>query len=94
MSFVSFEFIIFALVVLPLYFAIRSSFRWLFLLVTSYIFYVYGNGWFVLVLAFSTITDFYLAKRIQGSNEQRRRRLYLLVSLSLNLGVSVNPETG
>jgi alginate O-acetyltransferase complex protein AlgI len=59
--------------------------RNLVLLCGSYFFYIYGAGDFALVLALSTLADFGLGRLIAG--DRRRRRLYLGISLLLNLGL-------
>jgi alginate O-acetyltransferase complex protein AlgI len=57
------------------------------LLVSSYLFYSAWNPAFVLLLYFSTVVDWYLAKRIESSINIRSRRLYLVLSLVVNLGL-------
>lgn len=87
MSFISVEYILFFCVVLPLYFALPYRFRWAHLLLASYFFYAYSNGWYTLVIIFSTLADYYLARKISATEDQQRRRRYLYISMSLNLGV-------
>ncbi len=87
MSFVSFEFVIFALIVLPLYFILSPRFRGILLLLSSLYFYYFGNGAFILILLMTALVDFYLARAISRDERQTRKRLYLIGSMSLNLGI-------
>jgi alginate O-acetyltransferase complex protein AlgI len=57
------------------------------LLIASYLFYAAWNPPFVLLLWFSTLADWILAKRIQTSVSTSSRRLYLALSLVANLGM-------
>ncbi len=57
------------------------------LLVASYVFYAAWNPPYVVILAFSTVLDWWLARRIWQTEDQRRRRALLMVSLASNLGL-------
>jgi alginate O-acetyltransferase complex protein AlgI len=61
--------------------------RTIFLIIASYIFYMSWNPPFVLLLMFTTILDFNVALGMARSDNPRRRKALLLVSLSANLGV-------
>lgn len=61
--------------------------RKIWLLANSYLFYAAWNPPFVLLLWLSTIVDWFLAKRIYTTNKPNLRRLFLLGSLSVNLGL-------
>jgi D-alanyl-lipoteichoic acid acyltransferase DltB (MBOAT superfamily) len=87
MSFISPEFIIFASVVLPLYFLTPLRVRWVLLIVASYLFYAYGNVQYLPLIALSTIVDYTAARRIAATDQPVRRRLWLIVSLTTNLGI-------
>lgn len=56
------------------------------LLLASYIFYAAWNPPFVLLLWISTLTDWFVAKRMVGS-EGMRRRMWLVISIFVNLGL-------
>lgn len=89
MSFVSAEFLLFFAIVVPLYFATPFRWRWIHLLAASYLFYAYWNASYVILIVFSTLTDYLIARRL-GSvdlSQQVQRRLLLVVSILLNLGV-------
>lgn len=89
MSFISFEFIIFALIVFPLFFIIPQRHRWLFLLIVSYIFYGYWEASYLILIIFSTVVDYAVALSIDRAppTATRRRRAYLGISVAVNLGV-------
>lgn len=89
MSFISVEFIIFALIVFPLYFLIPQRYRWLYLLIASYVFYGYWEVTYLILIIFSTIVDYTVALAIDRTPIENisRRRAYLAVSIIVNLGV-------
>lgn len=57
------------------------------LLVSSYFFYSYWDWRFSVLLLTSTIVDFYIGKLIHKTNDQKKRKQYLWVSLLVNLGI-------
>lgn len=87
MSFVSFEFFLFSLAVFPLYFLLAQRYRWALLLVSSLVFFAYGNGAYVLLLLATTLFDFQVARWLEQTADPRRRRLLLAGSLLLNFGI-------
>src|SRR6478609_854024 len=56
------------------------------LLVASYIFYGWWDVRFLGLIAASTVVDYYCARAIAASEDTRRRRLLLTLSLVVNLG--------
>ena len=87
MSFVSFEFFVFSIMIFSLYFVLRQPLRWMLLLVGSYLFYIVGNGNYVFILIFSTLTDYWIARQLVKTDHIVRRKLLVSVSLFLNLSV-------
>lgn len=88
MLFNSYTFVIFLFVVLIIYYRLRSwSVRKAFLLLASYLFYAAWNPPFVILLWISTVADWFLAKAIAASPQPRRRKVYLGLSLLVNLGL-------
>lgn len=87
MSFISPEFVIFFSVVIPIFFFIRHRFRWAFLLVVSYLFYAFGTVEYLPLIIISTAVDYVAALRIYQSDAPRNRKLWLLVSIVVNLGI-------
>ena len=88
MLFNSYTFIVFFTIVLIIS-RIRLSWqtRKLFLLLASYLFYAAWNPPFVVLLWISTLVDWFCAVRISHSQRTASRRLFLLLSLCVNLGL-------
>ena len=77
-----------ALVVLI--FALRNkdqSSRIMLLLASSYVFFWFSSGLYVLLLLGSTLVDFIAGKRLFYSTSDKEKRLLLTASLSFNLGI-------
>jgi len=89
MSFISIEFIIFALIVIPLYFVLELRWRILLLLIASYVFYAFTEVAYIGLIGFSTIIDFLVSNRLGNlsSERVRQRQALLLLSIVVNLGV-------
>lgn len=92
MNFTQIEFVVFLALVLALAWSLSWSFRsvaWRngFLLAASYYFYAYWDYRFCGLLATSTLIDFIVAHAINRSASITRRRAWLMVSLSVNLGM-------
>lgn len=86
MSFISPEYVLFFAVVVPLFFIIPQRWRWLWLFITSYYFYGFGNAIYLLLLGMTTLIDYVAALRIDRTDHQPTRRLWLIASLCGNLG--------
>jgi len=86
MLFNSLHFIVFFLVVTPLYFLLPHKFRWILLLVASCYFYMVFIPVYILILGFTIIVDYFAGILIESS-EGRKRKLYLTLSLVANIGV-------
>ncbi|MCC7509304.1 MAG: MBOAT family protein [Planctomycetes bacterium] len=88
MLFTSPVFLVFMLVVLAV---ARTPLPWMskkaFLLVASYYFYASWNPLFVVLLAASTVVDFFAAILMGNAKSTGLRRLLLIVSLCANLGL-------
>ena len=59
--------------------------RNLFLFLVSCFFYYKTSGLFVMLLLFSTVTDFYFGRQIDRSENEGRRKLFVTLSVTLNL---------
>ncbi|MDF1561772.1 MAG: MBOAT family protein [Deltaproteobacteria bacterium] len=86
----SYTFVVFFAVVLGLH-HLRLPWwtRKLNLLLASYLFYMAWNPPFVLLLWVSTVADWYIARGLQRTEAPGRRRLLLLATLGVNLGLLV-----
>ena len=65
----------------------RLFIRTLFLFLVSCFFYYKTSGLFVMLLLFSTVTDFYFGRQIDKSQDEGRRKLFVTLSVCLNLFV-------
>jgi len=63
----------------------KNRLRNVVLLVFSYMFYLFGAAGFLLILVFSTLADYLFGFLID--RDQRRKRLWLSLSVFLNLGL-------
>ena len=87
MAFNSFIFIIFLIVVIPIYYLIPHKFRNIFLLLVSYSFYAYSDFRFILLILIVTITTFYAGRKIYDSKEVKTKKHFLIFALVINLTV-------
>ena len=65
----------------------RRTLRHVWLLMASLLFYWKTSGWFVLILLFSTLSDYLIGHRIERSDRQGSRNRWLALSILLNLGL-------
>ena len=88
MLFNSLTFVVFFVLVLGAYWSLRSwEARKNVLLVASYLFYGAWNPPFALLLFATTALDFLLGARIAQTTEPRRKRLWLVASVTSNLSM-------
>lgn len=87
MLFNSFIFLIFLIVVIPLYYAVPARFRNWLLLISSYFFYGYWDYRFLSLIIISTLVDFYVGRAMGYTEDARRRRNLLWISMATNLGI-------
>ena len=88
MLFTEFKFFAFFALVLLVYWTLqKNSHRKNFLLVASYFFYGSWDWRFAIMLFLISVGDYALARLIDKEEEQRRRKIYVVLSLTMNLGV-------
>src|SRR3954466_2376039 len=88
MLFNSLTFVVFFAVVLAAYWTMRSwEARKNLLLVASYIFYGAWNPPFAALLFATTALDFYLGRQMGKKMEPRERRVWLVISVAVNLSM-------
>jgi D-alanyl-lipoteichoic acid acyltransferase DltB (MBOAT superfamily) len=85
MLFNSWTFVAFLALVLPLYYVLSQRWQNRFLLMASYVFYGFWDYRFCSLLAISTIVDYVSARYMERTDSRRRRRLYLAISVCVNL---------
>ncbi|MEJ6681768.1 MAG: MBOAT family O-acyltransferase [Flavobacteriales bacterium] len=89
MLFNSIDFAIFLPIVFILYWFVTAKhlkLQNLLLVGASYFFYAFWDWRFLSLIVFSTVLDFIVALLLEKENNQGRRKLYLLVSVVVNLG--------
>jgi len=87
MSFNSLEFLIFFPLVAFLYFCIPYRFRWILLLIASYYFYMCWRAEYIFLIIGSTLVDYFAGLQMAKTTHQAKRKMYLLMSLVVNLGL-------
>ncbi len=88
MLFNSLSFLIFFPIVLLIYFVIPKKIRYIWLLVTSYFFYMCWNAQYALLLLFSTVVTYLSGLLLYHWKDGRiGRKLVVAVSLIINLGI-------
>jgi len=87
MLFNSFDFALFLVVVLSLYWLSRHKLQNRLLLVASYFFYAYWDWRFLSLILLSTLIDYFCGLRIHDEQNQQKRKIFLAVSVCANLGI-------
>ncbi|MBI4155166.1 MBOAT family protein [Candidatus Woesearchaeota archaeon] len=87
MLFNSLHFLIFFPIVVVLYFSIPHKYRWVFLLISSYYFYMSWKAEYIILIIISTLIDYIAGIQIFKSQTQRMKNLILCLSLLSNLGL-------
>lgn len=83
MLFNSFDFILFFVVVLSIYWTVPPKLKWIVLLISSFIFYSYWNPVFTLLLLFTLAVSFFLGKYLIDLEDRNRSRKGLILGLVL-----------
>jgi alginate O-acetyltransferase complex protein AlgI len=87
MLFNSLAFLLFFPTVTALFFATPHRWRWVVLLAASYLFYGWWRIEYLLLLMASTGVDYWAARRMDGAATPARRKAWLGLSLTANLGM-------
>jgi D-alanyl-lipoteichoic acid acyltransferase DltB (MBOAT superfamily) len=87
MNFNSITFLFFLSAVIALYRLLPWRFGKPILVVASYLFYGNAEPWYCVLLLASTLTDFYVAQKIESSSDANARKSWLLLSVVINLGL-------
>lgn len=82
---------LFLLIFLPffllIYFLLKAKFKNYFLLFASILFYSWGEPKFIFVILISTFLDFYIVKALYKTKSNLRKKIFLALSISTNLGL-------
>lgn len=89
MLFNSLEFVLFFPIVVGLYFVIPKRYRWLFLLGSSYYFYMAWNPKYILLILLSTVVDYVAANGMAKMTTINGKKKFLYLSLIVNLGLLI-----
>lgn len=87
MLFNSFAFAIFLPIVFILYWFMPHKYRWLFLLVTSYYFYMSWNPKYIVLILGTTITSYFAAICIENTSNKIIKWLFLSGMVVVSLGI-------
>ena len=86
MLFNSFQYWIFFFIVATLFYSMPFRYGKILLLLASYVFYMWWDPRFIVLILTSTIVDYYLGIFLETATG-RRRKLLLVISLVVNLGI-------
>ena len=87
MLFNSFAFLIFFPLVCLLYFVLPYKYRWIFLLIASYYFYMNWQPVYAVLIFASTVITYYAGVKIDKTENKKTRKGYLIASLLINFGI-------
>ncbi|MBR4237238.1 MBOAT family protein [bacterium] len=89
MSFNSLAFLIFLPIVVALYYILPHKARWIMLLIASYIFYTYWNFSLIFLILTTTLVSYLAGILIEKTDKKGLKKLYLIVAISICLGILV-----
>ena len=87
MLFNSFTFLIFFPVVLFIYYRLTLHAQNVWLLIASYVFYGWWDYRFLSLILISTIVDYGIGLTLYNTDDARRRKVLVAISLAVNLGI-------
>jgi alginate O-acetyltransferase complex protein AlgI len=87
MLFNSFDFLLFLIVVVSLFWLVPVRFKWILLLTSSYFFYISWEPLYIFLILFSTGIDYILCLKFTSSSVLKRKKIGLYLSIFLNLGL-------
>ena len=87
MLFNSFEFLIFFPVVTLIYFILPAKVKWVWLLITSYFFYMNWHAEYALLMLACTAVTFVCSLLIDSAKEQKKRKAFMWTGIVLNIGL-------
>ena len=74
-------------IVFTIYFLLHNNVKNAFLLIVSILFYMWGAPKFIFAILGTTALDFFLVKALYNSSSDKKRKLLLILSLCLNVGM-------
>jgi alginate O-acetyltransferase complex protein AlgI len=85
MLFNSPEFLVFLVIVFVTYWKLNHRNQNILLVIASYVFYGWWDWRFLILIFISTLFDFTLGKKIEETNDEKKRKTYLFFSLGASL---------
>lgn len=89
MNFNSLEFLIFLPLVLIVFWLLPHKFRWAWLLIASYYFYMSWNAWLIFLILGTTLTSYGAAIAIDRAKSVKVKKLLLALTVTVCLGALV-----
>lgn len=89
MIFNSIAFFIFLPLAVLGFYALPHRFRWIWLLLSGFVFYGWWKWEYLCLLLASGIADFYISQRIFNSSECSKKKKWLWLSVCINLGILI-----
>ncbi|MBF0101695.1 MAG: MBOAT family protein [Desulfobacterales bacterium] len=86
MLFNSFAFLFFFPCIVFFYYGMKHRFRWIFLLITSYAFYMYWKPYGFFLIAIPTLVSYLASLAIERSSHASKKKI-LILSIIINLGL-------
>ncbi len=86
MVFNSFNYILFFIAVLILYYISPHKVRWIILLISSCIFYMFWRAELIVLILFTSFINFFISKKIFHSKTEKGKKRLLILSLIINFG--------
>ncbi|MCU1483220.1 MAG: hypothetical protein JWQ19_4006 [Subtercola sp.] len=87
MLFNSIPFLYFFIITTTLFFTLPHKLRWILLLIASCVFYMFFKPEYILILAFTIFIDFYAGILMENTDNKKKKRNYLIMSLIANIGI-------
>lgn len=85
MSFTSLNFLLYFPITCVLYYLVPHKYRWVFLLIISYLFYINWQPSYCLLLFFVTVTSYICGRKIEQAKKQSNKKRYLTLGIILSL---------
>lgn len=87
MLFTSFEYLVLLVTSFAIYYLLPWRLRIMMILVASYIFYSYWEPYYAIIIAVTTLVDYFAAMFIDQTDNPRKRKFFLWTSVVANLGM-------
>lgn len=87
MVFNSIDFLCFFPIVTLIYFIIPKRFRYIWLLLSSYYFYMCWNAKYAVLIAISTVVTYLVALLVEKQQQKKKAKLYMVFGFVINLGI-------